>query len=369
MSNSYTKTYADNAALTAAELDTAYQTLQLDIANTTLTTTGSTTGQVLTSNGSGIAASFQTVSDPLGPNLIRNYGLAAAASSGTLKVSLKTKAGADPSGTDIVDFTYSTNSALTGTYNSVKVQTAAAITISNSATLGLTSTGSNRVYVYGYFNTVTSSVKLAVSARGNIDDGNTRTTVLMSATSDLATAIYATAALTVAARLLGSVDAAYNSTKAWQSPTHIGIDNYPVPPLTELGRFTAPTVTTVKIGQLAISNSCGSFSTTSSTFVTITNMVINMPTSGKPVIIQIVPDSTGASTIQSVNPGSGSSTIEVTANGTLIGSYVFTNLQLPVMNFIHSPPAGQYQYAAFAKVQSGATEVLLTNCRLMAYEL
>ena len=223
-SNSYTKNYKDAQALTEAQLDAAYQSLQPDISNTALMTTGSTTGQALLSNGSAVAASFQTLPDPLGPFALRNYGLKATAAAGVLTVSLKTKALATPSGTDIVDFTYSTNTATTATFTAVQVEAATTLSISASATLSFASTSTNRIFVYGYYNTVTSSVKLAVSALPNLDKGIGLLTVAMSASADNAY-LYASGALTVVPRLLGFIEAAHNSGGSWQTPSKCYLTN------------------------------------------------------------------------------------------------------------------------------------------------
>lgn len=223
--NTFTGGYADGNALTKALLDTAYQTLQLDVSNTALMTTGSTAGQALISTGSGTAAAFSAIPDPKGPFALRNYGLKATVATGVMTVNLKTNAGTAPSGSDIVDFVYSTNGVTSATYSAVQVTAATSIAINSSASLGYTATTASSIFVYGYYNTVTSSVKLAVSARSELDCGRTVGTTQISASADSADNIYATAALTVVPRLLGVVIAAHNSAGAWQTPTSVNITN------------------------------------------------------------------------------------------------------------------------------------------------
>lgn len=225
MSNTYTKGYSDGNALTEAMLDNAYQTLQLDIANAALTTTGSTSGQVMTSNGSGIAPSFQTIPDPQGPFALRNYGLKATVATGVMTISLKTKALTNPSATDIVDFNYSTNGTTSASYTSVQVTAATTLAINSSANLGFASTATCRIYVYGYYNTVTTSVKLAVATRDDLDNGAGVAMTAISASADSGNILYATAALTVVPRLLGWIDSAHSSAGAWQTPTKVNINN------------------------------------------------------------------------------------------------------------------------------------------------
>lgn len=237
MSNTFTKGYADGASLTEAQLDTAYQSLQLDIANTALMTTGSTTGQAFLSNGSGVAGSFQTLSDPQGLFALRNYGLKASAAAGVLTVTLKTKALATPSGTDIVNFNVATPSTVSGTYRTVNITAATTLAISASASLGLLSTSTIRVYVYGYYNSSAATVKLAVSARSDFDSGNSVSASAMSSSADSRTAIYASASLSIVPRLLGWFETTISSG-AWQSPSKVSITNTIPGSDTESGTFT-----------------------------------------------------------------------------------------------------------------------------------
>lgn len=273
MSNTFTKGYADGAALTEAELDTAYQTLQLDIANTPLMTTGSTSGQALISNGSAVAASFQTIPDPQGPFALRNYGLKATAASGVLTISLKTNAGANPSGADAVNFNYSTNGTTSATYTSVSVTAATSIPINASATLGYTATSTVRVFAYGYYNTAASAVKLAVSLRSDFDNGGSVAMTAISASADDKMVLYATGTLTVIPRLLGWVEVAHNSGYSWQTPTKVNITNQVA-------------------GQrgIVISSASGSYSNAGGSYADVTNLTCTITTTGRPVRIELLPD-------------------------------------------------------------------------------
>jgi len=225
MSNTFTGNYADGAALTKAMLDTAYQTLQLDVANTALTTTGSTTGQALISNGSGIAASFQTIPDPQGPFSLRNYGLKATVASGIMTVTLTTKAGTAPSASDLVNFNYSTAGTTSATYATVNVASATTVALNASASLGFNTTSTVRIFIYGYYNTAASAVKLAIAGRPDLDRGEIITTVALSASADSGAVLYATAALSVAPRLLGWAESAHNSGGSWQTPSRVTVNN------------------------------------------------------------------------------------------------------------------------------------------------
>jgi hypothetical protein len=290
--NTFTKGYADSTALTETQLDTAYKSLKLDISNTTSLTSGSTAGQFLKSNGSAVAASFASVPDPLGPFALRNYGLSTSVSAGALTVALKTKALSDASASDAIDFTYSSNGTTSATYNAVQVTGALSFTITASATLGFTTTSTNRVFVYGYYNTATSGVKLAVSARADLDLNSPITMTVMSAAADSLTILYATAALSVAPRLLGYFEAALNTAKQWQSATKVNVGQ------------TSQAI----YNRVVVSDSCSTFNTTSTAFVDVTNLSVTLNTTGKrPVCIKTISDVAGADSFFRVaGPNSGS---------------------------------------------------------------
>lgn len=271
MANSYPKGYSDGSALTEALLDSNYGNVKLDIANTDLMTQGSTSGHFLKSNGSSVAASFAAVPDPIGPNSIRNYGLTAVASASALVIRLKTNSGGDPSTTDVVDAPFTTAGTVSATYTNVTATSAKSISVTASATLGFTGTAANRVYVYAINNSGT--LRLAVSARGDLDDGTKITTTAIASSADNGTTLYATAALTVAARLIGFVEAALNSSSQWQTPTLTSVVN---------GQY--------KQGEI-ISSSSGSFSTNSTTSTPVTNLTATIKTTGqKNIIIELFSD-------------------------------------------------------------------------------
>lgn len=388
-SNTYTKGYSDGSSLTEAQLDNAYQTLQADISNTALMTTGSTSGQVFTSNGSGVAGSFQGVPDPLGPFALRNYGLKATVASGVMKITLLTKAGATPSGTDIVDFVYSNNGTATGTYNSIQVEQATTFTLSASATLGFTSTSTSRIFVYGYYNTATTAVKLAVSARSDLDRGETKLTVAMSASADSLQNIYSSAVLTVIPRLLGHVDAAVSSAGLWQSPNRVNVsnnidlENIPTVNQVVYGNTTRATGTTVARGGVAISADSGGFSTQSTTAVNITNLSVTITTAGRPVCLVMVSSNGGNDTdplnrtclsLQEVV--SGNAFIHFKRASSDVGVYFLRatsgtdNLYSPTSPMIIDPVgSGTYTYTVQGYTTTNSNTLVVNYYKLVAYEL
>lgn len=359
MSNTYTKGYSDGSALTEAMLDNAYQTLQLDIANTALTTTGSTSGQALLSNGSGIAASFQTIPDPQGPFALRNYGLKATAASGVLVVNLKTKALGAPSASDAIDFNYSTNGTTSASYSSVQVTAATTISLNASATLGYSATSTLRIFVYGYYNTVTTSVKLALSARSDFDNGGAVAMTAISASADSNTLLYATGALTVVPRLFGWIESTHNSGGSWQTPTKVNVTN-------------------ISLGQRGVvvsSSDTGSFTTSSTSYVDVTNATLSITTTGRPVFVGLMSNAVGGAvaitTAGAGNSGGfkilrGTSTISITTIG--VGTNTVT-VPCGAVHHIDLVGAGTYTYKLQAVVSIGTATAAVGNCKLVAYEL
>lgn len=359
-SNTFTKGYADGNALTAAMLDTAYQTLQLDISNTPLLTTGSTSGQALISNGSAIAASFQTIADPQGPFALRNYGIKATVAAGVMTVTLTTKAGTAPSGSDVVNFSYGTNGVTSATYTTINITSAVTLTVNSSASLGINNTATNRVYVYTINNA--GAARLAVSTRSDMDMGGAVLTVAMSATSDSGSVLYATAALTVVPRLLGWVDVAQNSVHAWQTPSKTAVANQ-VPALFK---------------PVPISSSSGDFNTTSTTFVPVTNLTLSVSTTGRSVRLELISASNTADNSACIwtNDTDGKRTyLSFVRDASIVRTYVHNagaDPQFVIPANIScvdiAPAAGTYTYTVQLAAETGSTATI-RRVQLVAYEI
>ena len=65
MTNTYTKQFQDGAALTEAQLNTAFTTVKPSLSNLSLSTTGSSAFQVLRSTGSNLAPEYDDIGDVL----------------------------------------------------------------------------------------------------------------------------------------------------------------------------------------------------------------------------------------------------------------------------------------------------------------
>jgi hypothetical protein len=391
--NGYTETFQDGTSLTQAELETAFKSLKLDIANTTQLTSGSTSGYFLKSNGDAAAASFAAVPDPLGPFALRNYGLAATASAGALTVSLKSNAGSDASSIDKVNLTFSNNGSTTGTYTAVDVTAALSLTITASASLGFSSTATNRVFVYALNNSGTP--RLGVSARSDLDQGSTTTTVAMSASADGATVMYATAALTVVPRLLGWVEAAHNSTGSWQTPSktnvtnNAGVSNTVTANQIVYQSTTRTIATPATSGNVLRTTSCNAFSTTNTVETSVTNLSGDLTVIGRPVWVGLVPDGSvgnlSSITVEKLtadNISQATAQIFIKRGATIIASQristqMFQNttgsflVEVPVSSIstIDNTGAGTATYSVTVLVGNSSSTIEINYAKLLAYEL
>jgi hypothetical protein len=386
-SNNFTKNYSDGSAFTEAQLTTACQSLTPDISNTTQMTSGSTSGNFLKSNGDGVAASWGLPLDPLGPFAIRNYGLSTSISTGALTIALKANSGGNPSASDIVDIPFSNNGSTTATYTALQVTAALSFTITASATLGFTGTSTNRVFVYAINNAGT--VKLAASARSDLDIGATTTTVQMTSAADSGTALYATAALTVVPRLLGFVDAAISSAGNWQTPSHCGVLNTSgsadqiAQGITSIGankvinaytRTVVNGTSTAAVRSVALSASCGSFVVGSTALTSVTNLTISITTSGRPIKLELVNDASGNDGDVGINSGTINMNLRFLRNGSAFNTQVLNltgsgaNL-IPCSSYqcIDTQAAGTYTYSV--AIQANSANARVQYAKLLAYEL
>jgi len=135
------------------------------------------------------------------------------------------------------------------------------------------------------------------------------------------------------------------------------------------------------------STSCGTFNTSSTSLVPVTNLSITITSLGNPVIISLVPDGTGADSYVGVSNSSGdtinTTTIHVTRNSTTIyntplallvrtGTGINTiGIQVPPtgITIFDAVTAGTYTYTMSMEVDSTDLVGTIQNCSLVAYEL
>lgn len=149
---------------------------------------------------------------------------------------------------------------------------------------------------------------------------------------------------------------------------------------------TRTTGTTVGIGGVAISSSCGTFLTTagSGSFMDVTNLSVTITTSGRPVRVEVVSDGTSSDATflvsETVNTFFSEAYFQMIRGVSAIAlvrlSYQLTNatnqgLRIPPnLSMVDPVAAGTYTY----KVQAGGNgasgnQAGVFNCKLVAYEL
>jgi hypothetical protein len=149
--------------------------------------------------------------------------------------------------------------------------------------------------------------------------------------------------------------------------------------------IAAATVTNANLAAVGqqVSLSSGVASTGSTTPVNITNLSVTITTTGRPVMVGLIPDTSGNESSIGANLGSGASAdglINYSRGATVIaqiqllvgfaGSSQVSTIRVPPPGFILDVVgAGTYTYTIQAYVPSPGSTALVTNCVLVAYEL
>lgn len=148
---------------------------------------------------------------------------------------------------------------------------------------------------------------------------------------------------------------------------------------------TRTTGTTVGVGGVAISTAMGAAdSTTSGTHSDVNNLSVTITTSGRPVYLTLIPESTTTAGYVGASSNGGGTTYSVTyrwrRDSTTIGICSLISIQTGsgtttnsvynapgTMNFIDTPTAGTYTYKLQFAASTGLA--IVGYCKLVAYEL
>lgn len=142
------------------------------------------------------------------------------------------------------------------------------------------------------------------------------------------------------------------------------------------------TGTSVAAGGVAISASSGPFDTTSATYVAVTNLSVTITTTGRPVMVMLVPDPAlvNTSSIGIIRSGSSAQgSFQISRGGSPIaqvdlsndngsGSIASNRIPPGAMRTLDVIAAGTYTYTVEALAGSGST-AQVRHCDLVAYEL
>jgi hypothetical protein len=136
------------------------------------------------------------------------------------------------------------------------------------------------------------------------------------------------------------------------------------------------------VGQ-QLSASCGSFSTSSTTYVPVTNLSVSITTTGSPVMLMLIDDSSGsASSVQVSTSTSGvlselllafNRGATVLTNMTIFAPAIsggnFVGVPPSSFQFLDTPTAGNYTYTVSLRANSSTTTCAMQRTKLLAYEL
>lgn len=194
----------------------------------TLPVSGGTADYLTATDGSG-ALSF--VPAPKNFDHAINYSLAASVATSVLTVTLNAADGTTPSSTNKVSVNFRNATLATGTPVTRTVSSALSMTVNASASLGLTASQNQYVWVYAIDATSAggSGIELAVAGNRVFDEGVLYTTTAVTAGATDGLTLYSTSGrASVPVRLLGRLKV--NTATFWATaPT--GIDNFTVPTL------------------------------------------------------------------------------------------------------------------------------------------
>jgi hypothetical protein len=311
---------------------------------------------------------------------IFNGAIATSVGSSQLTIALKTQDGGDPAAADPVYIAFRSSTLTDGTYNRRTVATALPTVVSSGSTLGHTNATEWPIYVYALDNS--GSVELAYST-SPVDERYLQTTTAEggAGAADSPAVLYSTTARSnVPVRLLAVLKSTQTTAGTWAAvPTAIS----PASAGDPIGLCIArPSSATAGIGGVATSTTSGSFSTTSTTFVDVTNLSATLTTSGRPVYVGLIPDGTTAVSVLSASIGSGTSiagVFKIFRGATLVaqteigagGASGALAVYEPVGSLwaVDFPAAGTYTYKLQAESSSASVTTSVSNAKLIAYEI
>jgi hypothetical protein len=186
-----------------------------------------TANQVLTSNGTTVAPSWQGaggVATVTEGDLIQNVSLAASVATNSLTISLKVAAGTDATGSDQVKIGFRSITLTSGVISLVAHSAALSTVISSGSTAGHTSAVEGQLYIYAINNA--GAIELAWSSIYQDETKLVTTTAEGGAGgADSISTIYSTTARTgVACRLIGRMLSTQTTAGLWAAvPTNIQV--------------------------------------------------------------------------------------------------------------------------------------------------
>jgi hypothetical protein len=140
--------------------------------------------------------------------------------------------------------------------------------------------------------------------------------------------------------------------------------------------YTRTTGTSVAARGVAISASSGSWTDTTGGYVAVTNLSVTIVTSGRPVMVMLIPTTSTSSVSSAATASPADGYFKFLRDATSIGILLFsmdetatTNIPPSSLCVVDAVAAGSYTYTVQAKSNGAGDTVGVTNCKLCAYEL
>lgn len=147
------------------------------------------------------------------------------------------------------------------------------------------------------------------------------------------------------------------------------------------GGITKPKL--AALGQ-QLSGSCGTFTGSGINIAAVTNLSVTITTTGRPVMIQVIPEqyalgansfirveSTTAITEMTVSVLRGATTIANIGLGAVYADAGTNDITYPpsAVTYVDTPSAGTYTYSVYYEQTLPASSTTWSNCKLLVYEL
>jgi hypothetical protein len=320
--------------------------------------------KIVTMTSSGVLSADDSFSSTLD---IQNYTIVASVASSALTVAIKTLAGTDATTSNPAFISFRSDTAGSGVFVKRTITSALSVVVSSGATLGHSNATAQYIYVYALDNAGT--VELAVSSTLFNDRVVQSTTAEGGAGgADTSSVLYSTTARTSKAiRLIARLTSNQTTAGTWAAvPTAITLMPENPDPV-----------------NIVVSSGSGAFSTTAlnGSEVDVTNLTVTIQTSGKPVIIQMIPDSQSANSsyIGGNAPAAGTyfTRLLLDRGGSTIARFEigFNHAGSDLYRigstviFYDAPTAGTYTYKIKQSMSSAGTNAVTNYMRLIAYEL
>lgn len=256
-----------------------------------------TSGQVVTADGAGSESWATSSSAPDQSYEVSNLAISASVAGNALTIALKTKAGTDASGSDVIGVGMRSSTATSGIYERRTVTGALSLVVSSGSTLGHVSAVAEYAYVYLIDNAGT--LELAVTSTPLIYEAGqliSTTAEGGAGAADSRTAIYSTTARSgVACRYVGRLKSTQATAGTWATA------------IAEVALLPAGDLSS----NYKKSSTCGTGqSFTSTSYADLTNLTLSFTTNGRPVEIFLVPDGTANFAFLGAQYGTSSTTFE-----------------------------------------------------------